>query len=356
MRTALILLFALAVAADPGSLVPQRPASPIAVRDFVAEHPQLGPIYDAVGLFDVYNSVWFSAIYLLLFVSSSAASSPGSASTRRHCARRRRAPRATCPDCPPTPPGQWTSAETVRARAGGGELRRQRYRVRIADGSVSAERGYLREAGNLVFHVSLLFLLLGVALGGLFGFRGTSVVVVGQGFANTITQYDDFTSGGRFSDSQLKPFAVSVRDFRVRFELGDVQRGAARLFALDAEVTPRPGAAPMRQTIEVNRPLVVDGTTVHLIGHGYAPLVTVTDGQGDVAFSGPVIFLPQDGNFTSAGVIKAPDGRPERLAFEGIFAPDRRRRRSRAEVAVPGRAGPGPLRQRLGRSAEGGDG
>ena len=191
-----------------------------------------------------------------------------------------------------------------------------------ADGSVSAERGYLREAGNLVFHVSLLFLLLGVALGGLFGFRGTSVVVVGQGFANTITQYDDFTSGGRFSDTP----AQAVRGHGTRTSgcassWVDVQRGAARLFALDAEVTPRPGAAPFRQTIEVNRPLDVDGTTVHLIGHGYAPLVTVTDGQGNVAFSGPVVFLPQDGNFTSAGVIKAPDGRPERLAFEGIFAP-----------------------------------
>ena len=34
-----------------------------------------------------------------------------------------------------------------------------------------------------------------------------------------------------------------------------------------------------------------------------------------------MVFLPQDGNFTSAGVIKVPDGRPERLAFEGIFAP-----------------------------------
>ena len=71
----------------------------------------------------------------------------------------------------------------------------------------------------------------------------------------------------------------------------------------------------------MNRPLSVDGTTVHLFGHGYAPIVTVTDGDGDVAFSGPVVFLPQDGNFTSAGVIKAPDGRPDRLAFEGIFAP-----------------------------------
>jgi len=33
------------------------------------------------------------------------------------------------------------------------------------------------------------------------------------------------------------------------------------------------------------------------------------------------VFLPQDGNFTSAGVIKAPDARPNRLAFEAIFTP-----------------------------------
>ena len=120
---------------------------------------------------------------------------------------------------------------------------------------MAAERGYLREAGNLVFHVSLLFLLLGVALGGLFGFRGTSVVVVGQGFANTLTQYDDFTTGGRFTDGQLQPFTVAVETSRCAFETGPVQRGAARLFALDAEVTDRPGAAPYAQTIEVNHPL-----------------------------------------------------------------------------------------------------
>lgn len=100
-----------------------------------------------------------------------------------------------------------------------------------------------------------------------------------------------------------------------------MQTGAARLFELDTEVTERPGATAYAQTIEVNHPLRVDGTTVHLIGHGYAPVVKVTDGDGNVAFSGPVVFLPQDGNFSSAGVIKVPDGRPERLAFEGIFAP-----------------------------------
>ena len=73
--------------------------------------------------------------------------------------------------------------------------------------------------------------------------------------------------------------------------------------------------------LEVNHPLHVDGSTVHLIGHGYAPVVTVKDGQGNVAFSGPVVFLPQDGNFTSAGVVKVPDARPERIALQGFFLP-----------------------------------
>jgi cytochrome c biogenesis protein len=34
-----------------------------------------------------------------------------------------------------------------------------------------------------------------------------------------------------------------------------------------------------------------------------------------------VVMLPQDSNFTSLGAIKAPDARPERLAFEALFLP-----------------------------------
>ena len=321
MRTALLLLFALAVAAVPGSLIPQRPVSPVRVRDFIAEHPVVGPVYDAIGMFDVFNSAWFSAIYLLLFVSLVGCIIP----RLGVYARSLRSPPPRTPRNLSRLPAYATvevdtDADPLEQAAA--ELKRQRYRVRRdGDDAVAAERGYLREAGNLVFHLSMLLLLVGVAAGGLFGFRGTSVVIVGQGFANSVTQYDDFSTGGRFSESQLRPFTIAVRDFRVRFEMGDVQRGAARLFQLDAEVTPAPGEPSYAQTIEVNRPLYVGGTTVHLLGHGYAPIVTVTDGDGDVAFSGPVVFLPQDGNFTSAGVIKAPDGRPERLAFEGIFAP-----------------------------------
>ena len=320
MRTALVLLFALALAAIPGSLIPQRAVSPVQVSDFLRDHPTLGPLYDSLGLFHVFTSAWFSAIYLLLFVSLVGCIVPRvGVYARALRARPPRTPRnlARLP--------AYARAEVVNGpealERAAATLRRQRYRVDVRDGSVAAERGYLREAGNLVFHISLLFVLLGVAVASLYGFRGSSVVIVGQGFANNLTQYDDLQAGAWFSESDLKPFSVGVDRFDVAFETGPVQRGAARLFRAAVEVTDAPGQPPRRETLEVNRPLKIDGTSVHLIGHGYAPEVTVRDGDGNVAFSGPVVFLPQDGQFTSAGAIKAPDARPERLAFEGFFLP-----------------------------------
>ncbi len=319
MRTALVLLFALAVAAIPGSLIPQRRISPIRVDDFIVAHPTLGPLYDKVGLFSVYSSPWFSAVYLLLFVSLIGCIVP----RVRVYARALRAQPPRTPRNLGRLPAYATAeveGDDVLERAAQ-ELRRQHYRVRVEAGSVAAERGYLREAGNLVFHVSLLFLLLGVAVGALWGYRGSSVVVVGQGFSNSVTQYDDLSAGAWFRATSLKPFSVIVKDFDVKFEMGPVQTGAARLFRADLDVTEAPGDPTEPVALEVNHPLHIDGSTVHLIGHGYAPVVTVKDGQGNVAFSGPVVFLPQDGNFTSAGVVKVPDARPQRLALQGFFLP-----------------------------------
>jgi len=328
MRTALVLLFSLAVAAVPGSLIPQTSISPVRVTEFLREHRTLGPVYDRVGLFHVYTSAWFSAIYLLLFVSLVGCIIPRVATYAR--AVRARPPR--------TPRNLVRLPAYSRAELSPGDaapvleptalldraatsLRRAHYRVDVRDGSVAAERGYLREAGNLVFHISLLFVLLGIGVASLYGFRGSSVVVVGQGFANNLTQYDDFTAGAAFADTDLTPFSLTLQKFDVAFETGAVQRGAARLFKAQVQVTDSPGSAPREATLEVNKPIEIGGTKVHLIGHGYAPRVTVTDGKGDVAFSGPVVFLPQDGNFTSAGAIDAPDARPERLGFQGFFLP-----------------------------------
>jgi len=321
MRTALILLFALAVAAIPGSLVPQRRISPVRVSDFINEHPTLGPIYDKIGMFAVYTSPWFSAIYLLLFVSLVGCIIPRvGVYAKALRARPPKTPRnlTRLPAYATADIADQDNGVLDRATA---TLRRRHYRLDVNGDSVAAERGYLREAGNLVFHISLVFVLVGVAIGTLFGFRGTSVVVVGQGFSNNLTQYDDFSAGARFTEAGLAPFSVTVKNFDVRFETGPVQRGAARLFRADVEVTEKPGAAPRQEILEVNKPLRIGGTTVHLIGHGYAPKVTVKDAQGNVAFSGPVVMLPQDGNFTSLGTVKAPDARPERLAFEALFLP-----------------------------------
>src|SRR3954453_8701309 len=69
MRTALILLFLLAVAAVPGSLVPQRGLNELRVARFYQDHPHLAPVFNKLSLFDVFASWWFAAIYILLFTS-----------------------------------------------------------------------------------------------------------------------------------------------------------------------------------------------------------------------------------------------------------------------------------------------
>jgi len=58
-----------------------------------------------------------------------------------------------------------------------------------------------------------------------------------------------------------------------------------------------------------------------LTGHGYAPEITIRDANGDISYSGPSIFLPQDGNMTSIGIIKVPDNLPEQIGVVAFFYP-----------------------------------
>ncbi|MDN5726628.1 MAG: cytochrome c biogenesis protein ResB [Propionibacteriales bacterium] len=328
MRTALVLLFALALAAVPGSIVPQRSVSPVAVKDYLKTYPRLGPIFEKIWMFDVYTSPWFSAIYLLLFTSLIGCILPRVAVYVRGLRaepvltpkRLTKLPDHAVAPMPLDSDGTSEAPAEALERAAQ-HLRRKRFRVAVRGNSISAERGYLRELGNLAFHISLVFLLIGAAIGSLYGYRGNVIVVEGQGFSNSLPQYDDITAGANFSDRDLAPFQMRVDDFKAQFEAGPVQTGAARLFETRVTVVDKPGDPPRQGLIEVNKPMAVSGTSVHVLAHGYAPLVTVRDAEGAVAFSGPVPFLPQDGQFTSAGAIKAPDGRPERLAFQGFFLP-----------------------------------
>lgn len=321
MRTALILLFLLALAAVPGSIIPQEDVDSIAVSRWKEQNPELTPVYERLGLFSVYDSVWFSAIYILLMVSLVGCILPRTrAYWRGMRARPPKAPRnlVRLPESRTFTVDEPATAVLERAR---GVLRRKRYRVEPGDGELAAERGYLREAGNLVFHVSLLVVLLGFALGSLFGFTGGVIVVKGQGFSNSLSQYDDFAPGSLWSPDDMEPFSFTVDDFAVEFLRSGEQAGMPIDFAADVTYTEQPGDEPRTVELAVNHPLQLDGGSVFLVGHGYAPLVTVRDGEGNVAYKGPAVFLPQDASFASFGVVKVPDALPEQLAFEGLFLP-----------------------------------
>ena len=205
-------------------------------------------------------------------------------------------------------------------------LRGARFRLRprrgVATLAVAGEKGYLHEVGNLVFHLSILLLLVGVAWGSWFGYRGTVVVVEGEGFANTLTQYDDFVPGRGFSTGLLAPFSLHPRRLRRDASSTTARTAVSRTSTPRTSPTARlPEADPQSGRIEVNQPLVLDGAKVFLLGHGYAPVFTVRDGEGNVVFSGPVPALPQDPAFTSTTVVKVPDARPEQLGFNVTVTP-----------------------------------
>jgi cytochrome c biogenesis protein len=321
MRTALALLFLLALGAVPGSLVPQTGVDPVQVSQFKADHPGLTPLYERLSLFSVFSAPWFAAIYLLLFVSLAGCVLPRS---RQHWGTMRARPPHAPRNLTRLPAhASWSASRdpTELLDAAERELRRRHYRVDRDEHAVSAERGFLRETGNLLFHISLIGLLVGVAVGNLFGYKGSVLVVEGDGFSNTLSRYDAFSHGAGFDDSSLTPFTVSLDKLRVRYQVTGDQRGAPRDFQATVSYTPDPGARPRQYDLQVNHPLVVDGTKVFLIGNGYAPVFTVRDSTGAEVFSGPVPFLPRDGNNTSDGVVKVPGASPEQLGFEGMFLP-----------------------------------
>ncbi len=331
MRNALFLLLLLAVAAVPGSLFPQRSVNPAVVTQYLKDHPGYGPWLDRFQFFNVYSSVWFSAIYLLLFISLIGCVVPRA---RAHW----KAMRSALPRTPrrlsrlpeygtlELPERLGISADRAVTDAAA-LLKRRRYRIHIYDGtgarpSVAAERGMIREVGNLVFHVSLIGVLVCVAIGGLFGYRGQKILVEGDTFVNTLVGYDSFSPGANFSPTQLDPFAITLNRFQVKFDRSSkAHYGQPIDFTADVTVKNKPGAPPVQQTLKVNDPISVGGASFYLVGNGYAPIVTVKDGSGKTAFSGPVISIPSDGAYTSLLVIKAPDATPSQLGFVGFFLP-----------------------------------
>ncbi len=339
MRTALVLLFLLAVASVPGSALPQNGTDPAKVAQYISQHPVLGPLLNRLSFFDVFAAPWFAAIYLLLFASLAGCVLPRA--FRLAVSARAKPPAA------PRHPARLPFGSAYRAALGPGEalaaaaglLSGKGFRLREGDGWVAAEKGYLREVGNLLFHIALLALLASIGLGAVFGYKADILLTEGDGFANTVAAYDQYHPGRAVAPGDLQPFTVWLDKFSASYIQSGPLRGEPSSFAASLRYQAEPGGPMRHYDLQVNHPLNIDGAKVYLIGHGYAPQFRIIDGHGNVALQQAVPFLPAgDTGYTSEGVIKVPDAQPRQLGFIGVFLP--------TEVAFDGQlssAFPAPL-------------
>lgn len=324
MRTALFLLLLLSIAAVPGSIFPQRNIDAGKVADYLAQNPTTGPWLDRLSFFDVYASPWFSAIYILLFISLIGCIIPR---TSLHA----KALRSTPPRAParlerlPEHAELATDLDPDEAlRIARETLRGRRFRVHSHDATtLSAESGHLRETGNLLFHLALVGIIVGMAVGHLFGWRGDVILPEGQKFASTLSTYNTFSPGPWVDAEQdLPPFVLSLDRLDVQFNDQPGRAfGQPREFTAYTTLQQEPGATPTDETISVNHPLSIGGADVFLLGNGYTPVITVRDPEGNVLYREATPFLAQDGNYRSIGVIKVPSAEPKQLGITGFFLP-----------------------------------
>ena len=323
MRTALVLLFLLAVGSIPGSVLPQQGTDPGAVQQYFASHPGLAPWLNHLGLFNVFAAPWFAAIYLLLFASLVGCVLPRA--FRLVGAARTPPPRAPRNLARLPHSSTYSSALSPDAVVAGAAavLGGQRFRLRCSEADakdhwVSAEKGYLREVGNLLFHLALLGVLLSIAAGGLFGYKANKLLVEGQSFHNTVAALDEYHPGRLVSGNDLAPFSLTLNKFTANYIDSGESRGQPSNFDANVTYTSSPGAKPGTYNVRINDPLAVDSLKVYLIGHGYAPEFKVTDAKGNV-YNEAAPFIPANtSTFESDGVVKLPDAS---LGFMGVFEP-----------------------------------
>ena len=142
---------------------------------------------------------------------------------------------------------------------------------------VSAEKGYLREVGNLLFH---LVAARGAASrsrsAGCSATRRTSCWSRGRRSPTRLPALDEFHPGRLVSGSDLAPFSLTLDHFSASYLTSGDSRGQPSDFNAYVTYSPSPGAPSRTYNIRINDPLSVDSAKVYLIGHGYAPVFKVT--------------------------------------------------------------------------------
>lgn len=302
----------------------------------------IGPWPDPLQAFNVFSSFWFTAIYVLLFVSLVGCLTPRMI---EHVRSLRATPVAAPRNLARLPKyaGHRIAADAedlnTLANTLVGRLRGRRTAIRHHDGAgpdaveVSAEKGYLREFGNIVFHFSLLGLLVAVAVGKLFGYEGNVIVIAdgGPGFCPASpAAFDSFRAGSTVDGTSLHPLCIRVDDFDAHY----LPSGQAVSFAanIDCQFGADLAANTWRHyRPQVNHPLRLGGDRVYLQGHGYAPTFSVTFPDGQIR-TATVQWRPDNlQTLLSSGVVRidppagsyptAAERRQHEIAIQGLLAP-----------------------------------
>ncbi|MBN9643891.1 cytochrome c biogenesis protein ResB [Corynebacterium mendelii] len=342
MRTALVLLFLLAVGAVPGVLLPQRNLNESKVRDYIATGGKTAEIYDKLQLFDVFSSQWFTAIYVLLFISLIGCILPRTVdSAKAYKKQPVRAPKNLA-RLPLNGHGHREQSPAEIEQELTDLFRGWRFASYTAEEdragkrSFAAEKGLSREIANLVFHLGLVGILITVSLGRLISYEGQVIVIAdtdSSQFCNTaFANYDDYRWGALVDGTDLDPFCVDVENFTATYH----PNGQADDFTSDisyawGDEIFAPTDTWDTYTLRVNHPLRLHGNRIYLQGHGFAPQFTVTWPNGETRTQ-MVQFRPDDLTyFLSSGVMRFDppagmypvlfDRRQNQLAIQGLFAP-----------------------------------
>jgi cytochrome c biogenesis protein len=270
MKTAVILLAIVAGFSIIATMLPQKALQPQKALDYVQGHQVLGPFFDDLGLFSVYESWYFLVPVVLMYVSlGNCVLTRGRALYRRW---RRRLPRSP---------------------------------------------QFIGEAGSLVFHLSFFVLLFGVLYNLAAGFTAYVNIVEGDSVVDARSSYDQIEEGALFAPTQHQGFEVKVDSFHASY----YPDGRPRDFVTHATLIDG-GQVKFQQDIRVNQYLAYKDTKFYQASYGWAPVVQVFDPGGKKVFDAPVVFFG-DPNFAH-GVVKVPAAGPpgQQLGARMFFAPD----------------------------------
>lgn len=271
MRTAVTLLAVVAGLSVIATLLPQKALESELASQWIQRHHLLGPAFDQLGLFSVYESWPLVLAATLMYVSLT------------NCV--------------------WT-----RGRAAYKRWRRGLHR----------NPQFIGEAGSLVFHLSFFVLLAGVLYNLAGGFAAYVNVLEGESVVEARASYDHVQEGVLFNPADHKGFEVKVDHFNAAYYANTTRPSD---FVSHVEVIDR-GRRAQESDIRVNEYLDYEGVKFYQASYGWAPVMRIYDPSGKLVFDAPVLCF---GDATLSNcVLKAPASGPpgQQIGARMFFAPD----------------------------------